>query len=82
MDPVAGRKSCGADILCAVFGRCYLNTREGRLEASFPWATRDKLLIIECFGIVTLHARGRAGTALYYLGQRFRTGTELKCQWR
>ena len=66
----------------SVFGRGYLNTREGRLEASIPWATRDKHMIIECFGLVTSHARGRAGTALYYLGQRFRTGTGLKCQWR
>ena len=29
----------------------------GRLEASFPWATHEQHLIIECFGLVTLHAR-------------------------
>ena len=31
----AGRKSCGADILCTVFGRCYLNTRGGGWKPPF-----------------------------------------------
>ena len=68
MDRAARRKSCGADVLCAVFGRCYLTHAPGRLEASFPWATHEQRLSIECFGLVTLHARWRAGTALYYIG--------------
>ena len=29
----------------------------GRLEASFPWATHEQRLSIECFGLVTSHVR-------------------------
>ena len=48
----------------SVFGRCYLNTRGGGWKPPFHGLRANKLLIIECFGIVTLHVRGEAGSLL------------------